>query len=129
MPVGKDVTRVRVPLLEEITARGQVWSRMAGRYGVENPSPPWKSSLNGICDALDREGVALPLLARRDEEDCLAGEVYPALSFPENQLVALAHSLIARRIIDEAELADRIETVRARLEAGEDAASRPPPPV
>ncbi|MEV0109566.1 thiocyanate hydrolase [Nocardia sp. NPDC050799] len=119
MPVSEDVTRVRVQLLEEMIARGQVWSRMAGKYGVENPSPPWKSSLDGICDALDREGAALPLLARRDEEDRLTGEVYPALPFPENQLVALAHSLIAREIIDEAELADHIEQVRARLEAGE----------
>lgn len=118
MPVGKDVTRVRVQLLEEMIARGQVWSRMAAKYGVENPSPPWKTSLDGICDALDREGAALPLLARRDEEDRLTGEVYPTLPFPENQLVALAHSLIAREIIDEAELADHIEEVRARLEAG-----------
>lgn len=118
MPVSEDVTRVRVQLLEEMIARGQVWSRMAGKYGVENPSPPWKSSLDGICDALDREGAALPLLTRRDEEDRLTEEVYPALPFPENQLVALAHSLIARGVIDEAELAGHIEEVRARLEAG-----------
>jgi hypothetical protein len=38
------------------------------------------------------------------------------LPFPENQLVALAHSLIARDVIDEAALADRMEAVRARLE-------------
>ncbi|GGL35206.1 hypothetical protein [Nocardia jinanensis] len=118
MPVGQDVTRIRVQVLEQMIARGQVWSRMADEYGVENPSPPWKSSLDGICDALDREGSTLPLLARRDEEDRLAEEVYPALPFPENQLVALAHSLIARKIIDESELADHIAEVRARLEAG-----------
>ncbi|MGV9928259.1 thiocyanate hydrolase [Nocardia rhamnosiphila] len=117
MPVSEDVTRVRVQLLEEMIARGQVWSRMADKYGVENPSPPWKSSLDGICDALDREGAALPLLTRRDEEDRLTEEVYPALPFPENQLVALAHSLIARGVIDEVELAGHIEEVRARLES------------
>lgn len=117
MSVDQDVTRIRVRLLEQMITRGQVWSRMADKYGVENPSPPWKSSLDGVCDALDREGTALPLLARRDEEDRLTGEVYPALPFPENQLVALAHSLIARKIIDEYELAEHIAEVRARLEA------------
>lgn len=117
MPMDQDVTRIRVRLLEQMITRGQVWSRMADKYGVENPSPPWKSSLDGVCDALDREGNALPLLTRRDEEDRLTGEVYPALPFPENQLVALAHSLIARNVIDEAELADHIVEVRTRLEA------------
>ncbi|MGW0178825.1 thiocyanate hydrolase [Nocardia sp. NPDC003345] len=115
--MDQDVTGIRVPLLEQLIDRGQVWPRMAEKYGVENPSPPWKSSLDGFCDALDREGAALPLLTRRDEEDRLTGEVYTALPFPENQLVALAHSLIARQIIDESELAGRLEAVRARLEA------------
>ncbi|MBF6349121.1 MULTISPECIES: thiocyanate hydrolase [Nocardia] len=123
MPVDQDVTRIRVRLLEEMINRDQVWSRMADKYGVENPSPPWKSSLDGVCDALDREGTALPLLARREEEDRLTGEVYPALPFPENQLVALAHSLIARKVIDEDELAEHIAEVRARLEA--DGVTRP----
>ena len=26
---------------------------MAAKYGVENPVPPWKTSLDGLCDALD----------------------------------------------------------------------------
>ncbi|MEU4315602.1 thiocyanate hydrolase [Nocardia sp. NPDC024068] len=123
MPMDRDVTGIRVPLLEQLIDRGQVWPRMAEKYGVENPSPPWKSSLDGICDALDREGTALPLLTRRDEEDRLTGETYAGLPFPENQLVALAHSLIARKIIDEDDLARRLEQVRARLEAAD--ADRP----
>jgi hypothetical protein len=45
--------------------------------------------------------------------------VYGALPSPENQLVALAHSLIARNVIDETELARRLDTVRARLRADE----------
>jgi hypothetical protein len=36
---------------------------------------------------------------------------------PENQLVSLAHSLLARGIIDEAELKQRLTRVRERLEA------------
>jgi hypothetical protein len=106
----------RVAALEQIVGRGQVWPRMAAAYGVANPVPPWKSSLDGMCDALDREGAALPLLTRRDDEDRLAHEVYPTLPHPENQLVALAHSLVARDIIDESVLAERMTAVRARLE-------------
>jgi hypothetical protein len=71
-----------------------------------------------MCDALDRERTALPLLTRRDDEDRLSSERYEALPFPENQLVALAHSLIARGVIDERALADRMASVRARLETG-----------
>jgi hypothetical protein len=118
MPANHDVTGVRVPTLERIVTRGHVWPRMAEQYGVTNPVPPWKSSLDGMCDALDRDGTVLPLLTRRDDEDRLSSNVYSTLPFPENQLVALAHSLIARNVIDEAALASRMEAVRARLETG-----------
>ena len=50
-------------------------------------------------------------------EDRLSRELYPALPFPENQLVALAHSLVAKNVIDEAALAEHMNVVRARLEA------------
>ncbi|MBU9765146.1 thiocyanate hydrolase [Mycobacterium sp. TNTM28] len=111
-----DVTLVTVPALERIAGRGQVWPLMAEKYGVTNLVPPWKSSLDGMCDALDHEGVTLPLLTRRNDEDRLVHEVYPALPYPENQLVALSHSLIARHVIDEEALAERMRQVRARLE-------------
>jgi hypothetical protein len=39
------------------------------------------------------------------------------LPYPENRLVSLAHSLLARGIIDEAELKQRLAGVRERLEA------------
>jgi len=48
----------------------------------------------------------------------LARDLYGALPFPESQLVALAHSLIGRGVIDEQTLAARMEAVRARLEQG-----------
>lgn len=117
MSTDADITAVKVRTLERIVSRRQVWPRMAKKYGVTNPVPPWKSSLDGMCDALDREGTVLPLLARRDDEDRLSHEVYRTLPFPESQLVALAHSLIARKVIDEGMLADHMEVVRARLEA------------
>ena len=107
-------------VLQEIVARNQVWPRMAAKYGVENPVPPWKTSLDGLCDALDRADCAtgVPTFQdRRDEEDTLSATVYPDLPYPESQLVALAHSLLARGLITEDELARRLPLIRARLEA------------
>ena len=56
-------------------------------------------------------------LSPQDEEDVLSATVYASLPYPENQLVALAHSLVARGVIDEAELKQRLATIRERLEA------------
>jgi hypothetical protein len=41
-----------VPLLEEIKEHGRVWGDLAEQYGVTNPDPPWKTSLDGMCEAL-----------------------------------------------------------------------------
>jgi hypothetical protein len=116
MTTGHDLPSTRVRTLEQIVEHDQTWERMAARYGVTNPVPPWKSSLDAMCDALDEEGATLPVLTRRDDEDRLSRDVYGSLPHPENQLVALAHSLVTRHVIDEAELADRLEAVRARLD-------------
>ena len=49
--------------------------------------------------------------------DELSATLYAELPYPESQLVALAHSLLARGVIDEATLQERLQSVRARLEA------------
>jgi hypothetical protein len=116
-PQDQNVNDLRIPTLERIAARGQVWARVADKHGVTNPLPPWKSSMDGTCDALDRNGEALPMLERRGDEDLLSQTMYSALPAPENQLVALAHSLVARGVIDEEALARRMAAVRTRLEA------------
>jgi hypothetical protein len=105
--------------LAKIVESSQVWARMAAKYGVDNPVPPWKTSLDGICDALEqsRFGASLLSVDRRNEEDALSATVYSGLPYPENRLVALAHSLIRRGLIDESELQQRVAAVRARLEA------------
>jgi hypothetical protein len=106
--------------LAKIVERNQVWRRMAAKYGVENPVPPWKTSLDGICDALDQSACGPEILSfvdRRNEEDAPSATVYSNLPYPENRLVALAHSLLVRGVIDEAELEERLTVVRARLEA------------
>lgn len=106
--------------LAAIIERNQVWPLMAAKYGVENPVPPWKTSLDGLCDALDRTACDADVpdfQERRDEEDELSATVYADLPYPENQLVALAHSLLNRGVITEGELVQRLSSVRARLEA------------
>ena len=116
----REVEGATITPLTKIVERNQVWSRMAEKYGVENPVPPWKTSLEGMCDALDQSSCGpktLSFLDRRNEEDALSATVYADLPYPENRLVALAHSLVAHGVIDEAELAERLAVVRARLEA------------
>jgi hypothetical protein len=110
----------RIEALDEIVERNQVWPVMAAKYGVENPVPPWKTSLDGLCDSLDHAACDenIPnFKERRDEEDALSATVYASLPYPENQLVALAHSLVARGVIDEVELKQRLASIRERLEA------------
>jgi hypothetical protein len=114
------VEQTTIAPLTKIVERNQVWSRMAAKYGVENPVPPWKTSLDGICDALDQSGCGPEVLSfvdRRNEEDALSATAYSNLPYPENRLVALAHSLLVRGVIDEAELEERLAAVRARLES------------
>lgn len=114
------VEEAKIAPLAKIVERNQVWSRMAAKYGVKNPVPPWKTSLDGICDALDQSGCGPEILSfveRRNDEDALAATLYSDLPYPENRLVALAHSLLTRGVIGEAELEERLAAVRARLEA------------
>src|SRR3984893_2474897 len=101
------VERATIAPLAKIVERNQVWSRMAAKSGVVNPVPPWKNSLDGVCDALDRSGCGPEVLSfadRRNEEDGLSATVYSDLPYPENRLVALAHSLLVRGIIEAAEV-------------------------
>ncbi|MGU3500853.1 thiocyanate hydrolase [Mycobacterium sp. C31M] len=105
--------------LADIARRNDTWPQMAAKYGVENELPPWKTSLDGLTDALDHGACAgqFTFKERRDEEDVLVAGPYSDLPYPENQLVALAHSLIAHGVIDESELRERLATIRRRLEA------------
>ncbi len=118
-----NVEAVNVEILRQIADRNQTWPVMAAKYGVENPLPPWKTSLDGMCDALDRScdtdaELRFTLKERRDDEDALSASTYADLPYPENQLIALAHSLVARGAITEVELRERLTTIRTRLEAG-----------
>lgn len=104
-----------IPLLEKIRTEGRVWEDLCQQYGVTNPDPPWKINVEGICDALAAGNCALPALERRWEEDEMAETIYADVPFPERQLLALAHSMIKRGLIDEQELGARMEAVGRRL--------------
>lgn len=120
-----DVTPI--PLLQDIQDHGRVWSDLAAQYGVTNPDPPWKITLEATCDLLAGDSAvkaygdivpgscALPSLERRAEEDELSETLYEDVPFPERQLLALAHSMIKRGLVDEGELARRMEEVGKRL--------------
>ena len=122
---GTDTTPIGV--LEEVRGRGRVWEDLAAQYGVTNPDPPWKIDLDATCDMLAADSCikpydqvepgscALPSLERRAEEDDLSETLYEDVPFPERQLLALAHSMIKRGLIDETELAHRLEEVGKRL--------------
>ncbi len=116
-----------IPLLQEIRTRGRVWEDLATQYGVTNPDPPWKITLEATCDLLAGDSCvkpydqvvpgscALPSLDRRNDEDELSATLYEDVPFPERQLLALAHSLIKRGLVNEDELARRVEEVGRRL--------------
>lgn len=122
---GTDTTPI--PLLETIRRQGRVWEDLAAQYGVTNPDPPWKVTLDATCDMLAADSCvlpadrvapgscALPVLERRAEEDDLSETIYADVPFPERQLLALAHSMIRRGLFDEEELAQRMKQVHERL--------------
>lgn len=114
-------SEAQIDLLQEISESNHTWPVVSAKYGVENPLPPWKTSLDGICDALDHsctdsEDSLISFKERRDEEDELSATTYSNLPYPESQLVSLAHSLLSRGVISEQELRDRLASVRSRLE-------------
>ena len=120
-----DVTSIA--LLEDVRNRGRVWEDLAAQYGVTNPDPPWKITLDATCDLLaahscvvphgqvEPGSCALPVLERRAEEDDLSATIYADVPFPERQLLALAHSMIKHGLVNEDELARRMKEVELRL--------------
>jgi hypothetical protein len=106
----------QIALLEAIRSEGQAWEVLAPRYGVTNPNPPWKTSLNAMCECLAING-ALPNLDRRRAEDKLVHAVYSDVPAPERQLLALVHTMLSRGLVSEEDLASRMRSVRLRLEA------------
>ncbi|GMR08571.1 MAG: thiocyanate hydrolase subunit beta [Gammaproteobacteria bacterium] len=129
-----DLDTSPIKLLEKVRREGRVWDELSEQYGVDNPDPPWRLSLESTCDALnggywktsdlcaskdDRprevDECKLDALERRSEEDVLATDLYADVPFPERQLLALAHSMIRRGLLNEEELARRMKEVDQRL--------------
>jgi hypothetical protein len=105
-----------IPLLETMRDEDKFWERLAPRYGVTNPDPPWRVSLYATCECL-AVGEALPALERRRAEDELGETLYSGTPAPEQQLLALAHIMLSRGLLSEKDLARRMNAVRSRLQA------------
>lgn len=108
-PPAPDDPTGTFPVLDNVVARRQVWPVVAAQHGVDDPLPPWSTSLDGLLTALDRSPGAGKWLETNAEVS--------GLPFPENRLVSLAHSLLANGVINENDLQRRLVTVRARLES------------
>ena len=106
----------RIALLETVRNEDNTWEKLAPRYGVTNPDPPWKVSLYATCECL-AAGATLPALERRHAEDQLGETIYSGTPGPEQQLLALAHIMLSRGLLSEEDLAKRMDAVRSRLEA------------
>ncbi|MGE4634781.1 MAG: hypothetical protein AAEI92_05440 [Arenicellales bacterium] len=106
-----------IPLLEQIGKEGRVWADLCEEYGVDNPDPPWRITLESTCEVLNEGACALPVLERRGEEDDLVEDHYKHIPHPERQLLALAHSMILRGVITEEDLAQQMKVIETRLNA------------
>ena len=118
-PAAPDVSGAApapIKLLDAIQEEGRTWEELAPQYGVESPDPPWKVSLYALFECLSAAG-ALPSLERRHIEDRLGETLYARTPDPERQLLTLADTLLRRGLLSEADLARRIEAVRARFAA------------
>lgn len=116
-----------ISLLQKIQENGRYWEELSTEYGVTNPDPPWKITLETTCDLLaadscvkpydevDLDSCALPSLERRAEEDELSETIYEDVPFPERQLLALAHSMIKRGLLNENELSERMKDLEKRF--------------
>jgi len=104
-----------ISLLDKIKNEGRVWEDLCEEYGVDNPDPPWKVTLEATCDVLNEVACGIPVLERRWEEDELSEDLYADVPFPERQLLALAHSMIRRGLMNEDELAKHMAVVDKRL--------------
>ncbi len=111
----RDLDKSAIPVLEKVKKEGRAWTDLSKQYGVENPDPPWKITLEATCDVLSEVSCALPGVERRWEEDELTDEHYSDIPFPERQLLALAHSMIRRGLIDEKDLEKHMQEVGKRL--------------
>lgn len=122
-----------IDLLEKIKREGRVWEELSEEYGVDNPDPPWRINLESTCDQLangywspfnicrpveeqeEPDDKKIDAIERRWEEDQLVSELYSDVPFPERTLLALAHTMIRRGILNEDELAEQMKKVSDRL--------------
>ena len=73
---SRNLDQSPISLLEKIKKEGRVWDDLSEQYGVDNPDPPWKVTLDATCEVMAEISCAtpLPVLERRWEEDQLSHE-------------------------------------------------------
>ncbi|MGB5198576.1 MAG: hypothetical protein WBR56_01605 [Sedimenticolaceae bacterium] len=49
---SRDLDQSPVSLLEKIKQEGRIWDDLCEEYGVDNPDPPWRITLEATCDML-----------------------------------------------------------------------------
>ena len=57
---SRNLDKSSIPVLEKIKNKGRSWRDLSQQYGVENPDPPWKITLEATCDVLSEVSCALP---------------------------------------------------------------------
>ncbi|MFE3448778.1 ScnB [Nonomuraea sp. NPDC059194] len=80
----------------------------------EHEPAVWESRMQATCECLSAGG-ALDDLERRQAEDRLGESVYAGFPVRTRSALAVAHSLMDRRVFTEDELRRKMEGVRARL--------------
>src|ERR1700726_1070563 len=95
---GSGVILSPVPLLEAVRNEGKTWAELAPRCGVTNPDPPWNVTLEATCQCRAVSG-ALRRLQRRRAENRLGETLYSATPASEQQVLALAHTMLNRGLV------------------------------
>ena len=72
--VDRDLEQSPVSLLEKVKIDGRVWDDLCEEYGVDNPDPPWRITLEATCDMLaggywETFNVCKPKEERNPEEE------------------------------------------------------------
>jgi hypothetical protein len=88
--------------------------REASLPELDRQPDPRESRMQATCECLSWRGT-LDNLERRQVEDELGETVYADFPFRSRSVIATAHALLERGVLDEAELRSRMNAIRERM--------------